>query len=627
VSHQSGPIVPLSLTRSVARGEETLPLCWEMVTADGPPLFQEILRPVSAQALAKTASTADPRSAFIVVMVRDGLGPLGPAVDAALAAGRRAYLLCGGGFGRDASAREWMKDRQERLLVRRLDDPPAELLLTGRGGRGTVLFGEVMHELCTAGADACFAAFLHLFWARVSQEALPASDGFLFRDCPEAPFDTVEPTPPAGDDLSRWTLAVEPDPDRLGSLQARLVVVNPFRVTETHLARFGDSPGSVVGTEDHVVPLRMNGEEAWIEARSASHRFRIPIDLRAVDVDSTPARARWRLYRGRKLCQVRGPIVLPGAKEARKILATSRLDAPEVTASDLFKMAAAVPDRWPAADPLALEVVYHWSVAAPRVPSGAVADALYSRWEQCDKAYAERLAKCVKGLEPRGHRSVLERLQAFVGFDQRRRELRQALAKLETRRPSTDSADPRAEVQQIEAKIDALDESEDRAAAEAQHDEKRKGAERRLRELQMERERRQDEAEQARRTEERLRERKGELSDDETVELRKAGDERQSSEKELRRLAHFIESAQREAEAPFQFERSRKTSGAGFVPKAPKARPQGLACPDEKLPTHGKLASRGGQRYLVVSTWEEALAARGDAERLRAQLVAPAGGK
>jgi hypothetical protein len=569
----------------------------------------------------------EPESAFVAAIVQREFDPIGRAIDEALHAGLRAYLLCDESFGGDASARAWMKDRQNRLFVRRMADPPADIFLVGRGRRGALLVGSTMlHELAPTGAEACFAAFLHFFWSEALEEAIAGKDGLRFRECTSAPFDTVTPPSPASDDTQRWSFASEPDQDRLVALRADALVVNPSEVAPADLTRLAADAVHMIGAEEELPAVRVNGEEAWIEARGRSRRLQIPIEPGSVAPDTVESRAQWRLQCGKRLRDLRGKVLLPGENEPRQAVRRQRLRAAPVVAANLFAMADAEPDGWPAPDSLALEVEYEWRVEPPRLPSGAKPDPLYSEWERCGKAFGERVAKCLKRVEREGDRSLLERHQVFVGFDQKRSELQQALRDLASRRPTTDPGDPVAELQAIEESIDELEQNQRRAVEEAKHDRKRQRAAERLKELRTKQSDVRTACDRVKQAEDELRERTASLSEDESVRLKKSGDERARLEKELRRIEHKIDAAKREADAGFRFEGSRKSGDGAFVPRAPKERPRAIAVPKDRLPVAGKLFARGGTRFLAVTTWEEAAAARRDAERLKARLVAPAGG-
>ena len=112
------------------------------------------------------------------------------------------------------------------------------------------------------------------------------------------------------------------------------------------------------------------------------------------------------------------------------------------------------------------------------------------------------------------------------------------------------------------------------------------------------------------------------------VKSKKLSDDLHRAKKDVTRLRGEIEALGQQVGEQFEFRqppapKGRSTQSAGrFVPSASSARPA-VNVPQEALPMVGSLRSYKGQRYLVITTWEELDLGEKEALRLSAELVAP----
>ncbi|MFM7199192.1 MAG: hypothetical protein ACKO6N_00225 [Myxococcota bacterium] len=121
------------------------------------------------------------------------------------------------------------------------------------------------------------------------------------------------------------------------------------------------------------------------------------------------------------------------------------------------------------------------------------------------------------------------------------------------------------------------------------------------------------------------------------VQKKRALDDKTSAQKEISRLKGKVEELTRVANEAFTFKppvvnpglkagttggASAGASGARFVPTAPATQAR-ATIPSEALPLVGELKHHKNQRYLVIRLWQELDSGEAEAQRLKAQLVAP----
>jgi hypothetical protein len=90
------------------------------------------------------------------------------------------------------------------------------------------------------------------------------------------------------------------------------------------------------------------------------------------------------------------------------------------------------------------------------------------------------------------------------------------------------------------------------------------------------------------------------------------------AQQETQRKAE-LEACAKQLDTPFRFQPPQTPVKPG---RKQAAVPKQVPIPEEPLPELGQLLEHAGQRYLTVSTWEQATRAKADADRLEAILVA-----
>lgn len=660
--NRQGPIRPLPGERIVDRSQVTLAACWERVGAGSP--FPDRLGPLrrgGPAAPALRASNAGAAFLAIALPAKHHEPLLEEALDAA-AEGLRVYLLGPPGFGGSVEAHDRLKRHAGRILVRRGVELAYGLTLAGRGLEGSVRSPGWTLPLSATQAPAAFAAFTHLFWHHAPEELSDGADGFRFRSSPSPP----EASPLPGERAAVHFGAVDPADASLylvllrGLSERRSAATRTWvpALPKTASALAAAAAGRVTWTDADLPAIAVSGNGAAIGFGEGS---RWPLLVR-LDADQARALAaaldgapvEWELRREVRLADLRGEVLHGDSPRPETILPSVPLPAGEITAARIDDMVTAAPPELPAPPPLALEVIYQWTVHPPTAPPRAERAKLIRDWAALDDQVRARLEDQQRLLEElrargEGFRDRLARIAGeMLGFRRSLADLeaalRSAAAEPPSRRGPQGAADLCRELTRIEDELSRIDkeqrqtadraeEDEDRERQESEHRLRQESASARAKEL----------AEPLARAERQLQEVLAALeatareppSPDRKTQQKKLGDEKQKLEKQVRALQRDKQAAEHQRDAPFRFERPQaRPAGAsrtGAAKKRPAFVPAEASRPDpviprDALPGCGVLQEHQGRRYLVVGTWEEYAAAEADAQRLDALRVAAGGG-
>lgn len=338
-------------------------------------------------------------------------------------------------------------------------------------------------------------------------------------------------------------------------------------------------------------------------------------------VDDVARRPAWRFHQTLRLSDAVGPI-RRGPKqaietvEAETVVDDGTVEAPELDPSTTARPPLGQPKR------LARTWVHRWRVTPPVAPTGARAAGLYEAWRQVD-AFARTQADLVR--QRLGSSDANEAgLSESAAFERRRRAIEAALDEV-TETPL--SAQPEAAsrlLDQLVAQRAAADELLE-AIAEARHTEREA-----TRRAQAEKSHEERITQAAHDLEARTRER---ATHEEALAKARTALEAAKDKHARKSASRKVEDATRAMAACDQaMQKLRPVLDARFVftpsPRKPSARaalPVTPAVPDEALPAVGHLVEHGGRRFLELERWPQLEAAREDARRLDARLVAVRG--
>lgn len=599
-----------------------------------------------------------------LVLLGKGSEAARAALLAHAAAGVSVYALVGPGWGKDQADSQVLQ--ASRVLVRRLAEVPASAVHAGTEARLWIGGGFIL-RLDPTQAEALRQTFLRLFWHEATEEVWSGGRQFAWRPARERPFDVPEAPASA-------SVRLEPADARLSEdVRGALMHVSaglppdhtPRRVWfpagpdhHERLAKLAQSGVEVVWADRGLPDLQVNGGAGEVLLPGARGRLRVRLT-----VDQTPEVARlleappaWRFQANVRLGESAhrsAQFWLPGETAARGLEAEQLVKVPEVAATSLREVSTTAPASGPPAQPLALTVRYEWAVVPPRVPSGAEEDALVGRWRKLDEDWTARLARCREALvTAEGDRGRIGRafsrlVGAMLGFERTHAGLLARLDALEAQRPSaagpTDAPPTLALLG--EAEDDArkllvdLGDAERKAREEEDREKQqaawKSGVDAANRELPNRRaeltaaEHQRDTAREAHReVEESLKSAAKEARKDLHVKRSKLHFDLERAGKDAERLKGEVAALESRAHEPFQFRpappaaaRPAKSVGR-FVPSATNASPASNV-PDDALPEVGSLRFHKGQRYLVITTWEQLAVGEQSAVRLSAKLVAP----
>ncbi len=661
-----GPIVATDASRTFDRRSERLPWAWVRVGRAAATPAVPAHRPVVEE-------ESGPAGPARIVGLPSAAHPLTERLRA-WAHRERVYLLAGpsvdGTFLRQHG--------RTPFLARRLADGFPPFWVAADGSAGAIEVAGCWIVLDGAQAQQLREAAVHLWWQVAEYEAVAgtaAPRAAEWRPALERPFDApyapqgpLALVPPGeGRSLGPWRCRVdgedgkptvffaEPGPDAEGSLVADVragarVLHVAGALPVTHLSGSGGT--AIVGPDGG---WRLEVTLTPEQGRALAERLR----QRAGEADA-------ELHANVSLGELVGREVwLSGRPGFERVEARVELDAGELHAPSLEAMAGAEPSSWPEAPGPCVQKVVRWRVVPPMAPKGARRDPLVEQWEALDRDAQARL-RCVgeqlDRVEGRGQADAKGKLARWFarrwnGLLRRVERLREQAEGLAEQPPSSlGPAGAAALVRSLEAlerqvvelggdvrkarEKAALQAEEARQRAE--YEERQRRARQRLEGLSAQFERVEQELAEARARLEELQAREEPTAKkgrkQRAREIHAAKKRVGAVERELERLRREREEQQAVLEEPFEFRPPRKAAtlfeeeepgrapagrdaDEAFVPAAPRGR-TGPAVPSEALPRVGVLLRYGETRYLVIERWEEWAAAREEAGRLGAQVVA-----
>jgi hypothetical protein len=583
---------------------------------------------------------------------------------ACVASGERMYAIVGPSWGKDQADAELL--RAPRLLLRRVPEVPASGIHSASGARLWV-GGRFALRLDDSQASALRQTFLRLFWHEAMEEAWSGGRQFVWRPVPERPFDIPEVpalapvrwerpdaqfTSPIHGALLHLTGGVPPDavPRRLW-----------FPAGPDHqerLSRLTQAGAEVLWEKRDLPDLLVAGGVGEVLLPGSRGRLRIRLAAGQAGEFSSllEAKGAWRFQTNIRIDDpaIRQSLFwLPGEASERGPEAEQAIRVPDVSATTLRVVPETAPGSFPAAQPLALAVRYQWTVIPPRLPGGTEEDALVGRWQKLDRDWTERLSQLRKTLEAaesdRGRigRAFSQLVSAMLGFERTHGGLLSRVAELEAQRPSvagpTGAPALLARLTEVEEQAKKLQGDLGEAERKAHEDEERKkqrdawqkrqeewgqALNKGRKEITEAEKRHQSLEEELQTTRDSLKSADEDTTKDLLARQSKHSDEHQRASKEVSRHRTEIASLEQQIAVPFEFRPPAQItnrsapSGGRFVPSQASLRST-FQVPEEALPVVGLLRSQGGQRYLVIQTWEELAAGEQAAARLSAKLVAP----
>ena len=432
---RSGPIRPEAVEEKIDRSEEALPL-WERGGDSGIDLpWPEAGRP---DVLDVRPLMAKARSAALVIGTTKTSLALLDAVLRCLVAPCRLYVYGDGALEADTRLVPRLAGLGDRVLVRLGHPPPADWLVADQGHTGgRIVMGSTSRErrwvIPVEGplARSLFEAFRSLFWFHASREALPDADGEVaFREPLPAPFE-----PPGTDlPLAAGRLRLDGDlDDRIPDAEIRISpdASDPgcARVLFVPPAGGGLAKNGTGGPVDLDLPMelcRRGHRVVWADTglpkTAVTHRRLImdlvepPIALRiewprsvAIDLchrlDRAAQDPAWEFHPKRRLGDVKGQVLLEGAKQHEEIIPSVSLDAGDVEAA-LPDFDSARPARLPDVPLLAREVTVQWRRAPAALPAGARPAEIVRGWMAVDEWADHAVKSC---------RAVLDEIESREG--------------------------------------------------------------------------------------------------------------------------------------------------------------------------------------------------------------------
>lgn len=646
-----GPIHPVPRERFEGRSSAKVPTAW----VGGDPVARNRNGGswLTSQVNASLANNATP---ILVMLGADAAA--NEHLKRWVANSARAYVLVGPGGDLEAPSKN--------ALVRRVPEVPVSALHSASECR-VWIGGGLSLKLDGKQADALRQTFLRLFWHDATDEAWLDGRKLVWRPVRSRPFDIPELIESSA---IRWEA-----PDARISIDLRGARVHLsggepptasprrlwFRAGAAHHDRLTQlvKNGTEVLWDDIGLPDLVVTDsigEALLPGKLGRLRIRL-MQAQAREVASLldgPASWTFRsdVCIGDPMVR-RASLWLSGEREARTIMEKQTFDLPAVSAASLRDVEATKPNTWPAPQPLALSVLYRWSVTAPRIPAGSEEDQLLKRWRTLDDHWTKRLSAVREAVEKAdGERNRIGKafsqlLGGVLGFERKHKDLLEQVTTLEAERPSRSGP---SEAAALFLRLDTLEESArqhqgdlEQAERKARDDENR---EKQMDEWSKQVERAKKDAEAAREElskveardaeldaetkdiESRLKDAQADAKKDLEVQQKRNGDERKKNTDRLRRLRHDVSSHDKAAARPFVFDaakleaKGQMPQGKRFIPPAPAQR-SAISVPEDALPEVGSLRIHKGQRYLIIDAWEQLDAGERAALRLSAKLVAP----
>lgn len=497
----SGPIIPKLITQKVERRDVELEL-WEKsneAAVELPWRSAAELESDDVQGLLVNAETA---------VLAAGASATGRALlDLALSeapAKCRLYVYTSRTRESDIDLRKRFSAVTDRVLPRLGFDLPADWLVVDGGRAGYLFIGPPggprrwMLSLDGALARSLFEAFRALFWFHSSREALPEGNRPVEWSSPSpAPFED----PGATIVLPAGHVGIHmPVPHSIQDADLRIVhgAVPPGRAATIFIAP---------NTRDFDTPRKLARDGAralWVDAglpnlsitkqRMVMDLVADPVSLQlewpkteAIDfyhrLSKLAQRATWSFHPARKLADVAGSVLLPGAAAPADVVDAHEIELGELTAG-LIEFETMRPNALPDPPKLAKRVTYRWTLKPPHAPSGAGAAGLIREWKALDE-WADRELELARGAlkaldsDERSFLGELKRwLTGYDGVRSRARSLSEQLVELGEVRPSQRGPEAKDVVSRIAAASGELKDILAEAYAQRGHAEQRRAEER-----------------------------------------------------------------------------------------------------------------------------------------------------
>jgi hypothetical protein len=190
------------------------------------------------------------------------------------------------------------------------------------------------------------------------------------------------------------------------------------------------------------------------------------------------ASSAWEFHVDMEIGSIKGDVLLPDATKTETPQQEVSFDCGEAVADSLRSLEATPVPSQPAVPPLALSVVYRWTVRPPHAPDKAKDDALVIQWREIDSGFQERIEKLhnrLAALEQREGvlgRTLSSLTSALLGLGSERKRISATLKDLLSLLPS------QAGPNHASARLRELDECEKRVnSLEAAVQEERQKAE------------------------------------------------------------------------------------------------------------------------------------------------------
>lgn len=668
MSRLTGTIGAHEVTCRESRAEHRLASCWvREARPAAPSSVPGVL--VAADDAARMFPRAEHDHAVLLLLGGQSPASLRDYIATAANQGARLYVLADQGSLDESSAAKLAGRRGAQVLLRRVTELTVSGVLTRRGEASGVFLASAdtpakwWLPLSQLQGAALFRYALHIFWHRATDEGWADNGRVRFQTPRERPFDVPLPSRHAPvrpiDELPRpasWWLSPTGEVPQGG--QVDQLFIQPSGQNQAELVKQARK-GATVQWTDLGLPfltLSVSREGGTALVGSPSGRLRIELEsdqVRAIRslLQECQVAPEWRFRVDVPLAELDGDVLLPGQDTASPVIEDHPATCGSVTAPSLRGVADTEPPSRPEAPPLARSVRWSWTVHPPRAPKGARAAPLAEAWKKLDanvRSRAERATQQLSDLEDRT--STLGRAfdmlaGALLGFGRARTSLVRRAGQLAERVPSqlgpAEATAMLEELGSLEQDLSELvgnvDQAESKARMEKQRAEQRAAHEAAQEQARRDLSAHAGELEQQRAAHQEAEKELGSLAGDghglskkdRRARQKKLRDEAKRVGRRVKRLEQLIADAQTTIDSEFTFQPTRTPGaprggggGARFVPSE-RSTPISAA-PDEALPAVGELFAHKGARYLVITRWEDLAQGEAEAERLGAQLVAPA---
>ena len=666
MSRLTGTIGAHEVTRRESRAEHRLTSCWVREARPARPSSTPGILIAAAEA-ARLFPRAEQDHAVMVLLGGQSPESLRDYIATAANQGARLYVLADQGALDESSAAKLAGRRSAQVLIRRVTELTISGVLTRRGeASGVFLAGPVDRSpawwlpLSQLQGAALFRYALHLFWHRATDEGWADNGRVRFQTPRERPFDVPLPSRHAPvrpvDELPRpaaWWFSPTGELPQSGKVDQ--LFIPPSGENQAELVKRARE--ATVQWTDLGLPaisLRRDGGAAVVGSPSGLLRVELESDqvgaIRNL-LQECQVAPEWRFRTDVALAELDGEVLLPGRGTASPVIEDHSATCGSVTASSLRSVADAEPPSRPEAPPLARSVRWSWTVHPPRAPKGSRVAPLAESWKKLDANVRSRVQRATQQLSDLEDRtSTLGRAfdmlaGALLGFGRTRASLVRRAGQLAERVPSqlgpAEATAMLEELGSLEQDLSELvgnvDQAESKARMEKQRAEQRAAHEAAQEQARRDLSAHAGELEQQRAAHQEAEKELGSLAGDghglskkdRRARQKKLRDEAKRAGRRVTRLEQLIADAQTTIDSEFTFQPTRTPGaprggggGARFVPSE-RSTPISAA-PDEALPAVGELLAHKGARYLVITRWEDLAQGEAEADRLGAQLVAPA---